>query len=223
MAYELVLSGTPTFNGDGSCTINSTGSDRVQAPALYLDETQSWIAMRIKLGFDPNSDGAVRSFFRWYDSGSNEVTGYYPASGLSVFRTYRVGGGAGAHYAETSTVGISSGDTVTVVFAWTAGELKISLNGAAFGTEGQATVPVLADQWIDIGSNVTAEYMNSDFFWVAFGTGTLTTGNAATIHAFGDAGPTNLLDLPGTPTLLWHATSASYLQRWPFVNVAVAI
>lgn len=216
---ELAVTGSPTFNGDGSCTINATGSDRVRASSVYIDKTQSWIATRVKMNW--SNDTAVINaqpfFFDWADAEGPTVVVARAWVDVDQFIMRRI------NTQQVVSHTFNTNDKITVIYAWTATEHKLSVNGAVFVSQA-TTVPPAVHSLFDIaghagGSNLQIE---GDVFWFAAGTGTLTDTDAATIHGYGDD-PLGISVFPGTPTMFWPANSALFYLPPPYINIAVTI
>ena len=225
----LTTAGSPTFSSDSTCTINSTGLDVVQAPASLVDETQGWFAMRVRVGWASTSPPTANSteFFSWGDSSGSIIRLLWRGAANS-WDIRRNSGGAALNLLVPDS--FASGDTVTLIGAWTSTQVKLSVDGAAFQTLANTTIPTIARSVFAIGSFVDGAtgHINSEVYWFACGTGTLTNANAATIHAFGNTDPP-AGGLPGDATMLWTADTTAYLtpvaetyhlhtgyvERWP--------
>ena len=210
-SYPLTTSGAPTYNGDGSTTIDST--DLVRAPVGSLTEEQSWIAVRLQpswgsAGALPNSSPSI---FAWADATfSNRIFAFFGAANqVSIVRQTDAG------ESTANQTGVwAAGDSLTVVAAWDGTGYKISLNGAAFSSQVSADIPDLAAALLDIGCNHndTTRPLAGDVLWFVAGNGALTNTDASTLHAFGDTDP-DFASVPGSPTMLWTADDSSYLER----------
>lgn len=207
---------TPYVQTDGGTAARSAA--RVRMPiAGVLDETQSWAAFRVRPGYDyddePHADPIL---FNWEDDSDNRITGSFD-TGADAFQIERFNGGA-SDIATTATT-FSKDDIVTVIFAWTATTVVVSLNGAAFASTGGSDIPALAATLADIGSaDGAGQHVDGDVLWAAFGSGTLTDTDAATIHAFANEDP-QLDTIPGTPTAVWYAADATLITVASFEDV----
>lgn len=187
---ELHPLATPYVETNGATASRSQAG--VQAPASLIDETQGWIAARIRYPWAAASvntapTGAPR-VFNW---------GNYKSDFLAL----AVENIAGAKFTlsrhatvDTNRCNVAAtfaaGDTVTVIAAWTSTTLKLSVNGAAFTSQAQADIPVIPETLFYIGRDITsAQTGDEEFFWVACGLGTLTDADAAAIHANGNPEP----------------------------------
>ena len=194
---------------------------RVRAPAALLDETQGWVAMRVRMGWasttDPHGANAP-VFFAFGDDTNNRIMGYYDPS-TNVFAILRRNGGAGASRGY-SVVSFAVGDAVTVVFRWTATAIGLSINGAAFIDAADTAIPTLAATTFDIGTAgtlISGREIDSDVLWFACGTGTLTDTDAASLHAFGntDKAPEDFIAAAAACacTATWAADTAAYIDE----------
>lgn len=194
---------------------------RVQAPASLLDETQGWVAMRVRMGYA--CDAALTQnnvFFEWQDSANERIVLDYVRTPTKQWRLARVHGGT--FQPVTSAVQtFAAGDLVTLVAAWDAGTVKVSVNGGAFISAGAALTPTLAAALFDIGSAGAASLvMDGDVLAFAGGTGPLTNADAATISALLAAGDPRPSALPASAdcTMTWAANVPSYRvanYEWP--------
>jgi hypothetical protein len=200
------VTGSPVFNGDSSCSMDST--DRFSGPAALLDKTTGWFAARIRLGFTAGAAPNVAPKALYFElASSGYVQCIYEASG-QAWRIQRFNGAAGPGTLDVSDP-VTTGDKRTVVWAWTATNVLLSVGGAAFTSAAGGTVPTAAAVGTNIGNDsVDSRSIGSDFFWCCGGLGTLVDADAATLNAFGDSDPS--WPSFGTPTFLWPATDADY-------------
>jgi hypothetical protein len=218
----LTTSGTPTFNGDSTCTINSTGSDRVQPPDTVLDETQGWVAERVKIPWNgASAPVAFPAFFRYALTGSDMILSYYQRAAGTWSAKYVSAGVTRADF-NYATAAPVAGDDVTLISAWTSTAIKGSHNGAAFVSSAVATPILVAATVVDIGSEAGANWPDAIFYWVAAGGGTLSDADAATLHGFGNTDP-GWNTLPGSPTFLWAADDTSYLDPLSFPGPDICV
>lgn len=211
-AATLTSSGV-TYNSDSSATLSRTQQSKIQVPGQLINSTQSWVAVRMKMGFAANtslspdpiiwdmSELDPSDLFVYFDVGSDR------------FRIIRRKSASSGGYVYSATQTFTAGTTLTVVGAWTSGGVKISVNGGPFlsATSSPNTIPAAAP--FLIGSSLqqgSGRQPNSDYYWVAAGTGTLSDADALTMHGFGN-NDRALGQYPGSPVFLWHATSDEYL------------
>lgn len=205
----LVSSGTPTFNGDSSCTINTP--DRLQAPAVLLDKTQGWWAARLSPPYASAGSATDKTVLAWSEQSFSFadiiVLAWRGGTDLSWdFRRETTGSSLQLLVPDSFALG----DHITVIAAWTPTTTKASSKGAAFTSQANTEIPDNLQGTFTIGSTgVPGNYGDFTFYWVAAGNGTLTDADASTINAFGDTDPT-LAALPGNPTFLWAANDLSF-------------
>ncbi len=204
-ALTLKVTSTPTFNAEGSCTLD--GTDALQAYAAQLNSTQFWFACRFRANYAYNT-ASDRPMFGWVLDANNYVSVTYRASTDSFVLERRRA--SVATRAETAAAGsFASGTKHTVVGCVTAAAVKVAVDGSVFtSTALSNTLDLPADAFLDIGNNASL----SDIFWAAAGTGTLADADSVTLNALGDTDPTALASLPGTGTFLWKAASTAYLS-----------
>lgn len=208
----LTLTGSPTFNTGPptSCTIDPTGSDRVQAPLSGIDETQGWVAARLTMGFASSGGGGQLLYlFDWRDDANNYIRFWYQwdaaGPGWGSGRKAAGSGSDGKWVGDT----FSAGDKRTVIMRWTATEWAQSIAGAAFSSLGNTNIPTLAATLFDIGSQAAASQINSDVIWFAWGSGALVDADSTTINGFGDTDHLPA-DFPGGCLGVWPAVSSSF-------------
>lgn len=199
---EATTFATPYVETNGATAARTAA--RVQFPASLLDETQGWVALRLRAGF-PSTDAAYKSLFSWQDSATNRIE--WNRNTVNEVTGARYAGGVGADGAILPLGAFSVGEFLTVIGAWTATEFKSSLGGAFTSTPNN-TIPVLAATVAEIGFEppFSLPRMNSDILWFACGTGTLSDSDAAAIHAFGN-NDRGLSAFPGNPTGFWSAAN----------------
>jgi hypothetical protein len=194
---------TPYVDTSGSTQTRTAA--RVQLPPSLLDETQGWVAMRVRLGWDSTTEPGDAYFFDWRDGGSEGIWGFYNATGnsLSIFR----GNGSGS---TVSTAFTPSTAETTFIFKWSATQLGMAANGLNFVTGSNTLIPDLAAALMDIGQTANASHLDGNVLWFAAGTGELTNADATTIYGYGSTAPEYTRDLPGAAQVLWDAESNTY-------------
>ncbi len=211
-AGTLITSGV-TYNQDSSASITQAQNTSIRVPQNLINPTQGWIAGRIKMGFastvnlsaDPAifdmSESDPRSLFVYYDQGSD------------TFHFERFAGSNGGHTAASGGQTFSAGTLKTIIVAWTATQLKVSIDGTPFvpvPPVANNTIPAQASFYIGTSPIQGAHRQpDSDYYWVAGGTGTLTDANAATIHAFGNTDKPRSA-FPGSAAFIWWANNDQY-------------
>lgn len=112
--------------------------------------------------------------------------------------------------AQSPAQSFSTGSVKTIIGTWNQSTVKISIDGAPFITATSTGYPASAPFYI--GSSVkqgSGRQTNSDYYWVAAGTGTLTDADAARIHGFGNTDKRRS-DFGGNATFVWWANSNAY-------------
>ena len=192
----------------------SRSAARIQAPASNLNATQGWAAVRVRFGWASTTSLGFLRFLSWGNDGNNalEITNQLnPGGGIAVVRR-TAGSGANANASLTW----NAGDTATIVATWTASTLNVSVNGGAFITVANNTIPSITSTTFDIGDRFdSTSQADSDILWAATGTGTLSNSDATTLNNLGNTDPTlaklySLNGGAGQPTFVWNANTANY-------------
>lgn len=202
---------TPYVATDGATNVR--GASRVEAPAALIDKTQAWVAMRVRMGF-PSTIGtpgiSPTRLFEWSDF--NNAQGWIGVSlDTSTFQLNRRVEGSG-DAAANQVVAFVKDDILTIVAAWTASSVKISVNGAPFAVySGPQFIGTMLDTRFDIGGGQapTLYSLDSDVLWFACGKGVLMDADAAAIHAFGNADKQRL-EFPGQCTAVMPMKTSYY-------------
>jgi|SRR5215472_5234477 len=185
-----------TSGGAGTVRLNP----RVSAPSTLINATQSWFACRIRWGFNaPDSINAGNYIFQLSDGTfNNRLVGYFSVN------TYWFGNDVNGAVDWSTAGGVfNRGDYATVVFAWTATQAKVSVNGAPFATPGGRPKGIPPGMnTLDIGSALGSAQLDGSMFWAATGTGTLTDIDASIINGFGNAPPTQFADAAQVTSVL---------------------
>lgn len=229
MSGTLTVTGQAAGSGLDGFTVTDTPAtynsglytcSKLQTPTSLLGAAQGWIALRIKWDFAATSLAALgsRRGFGWRQDANNNIElRFNNAAGqgnpVIVFNA----GGVANSSPDPGNFAWSIGDVYTVIFAWTAGTLKISVNGAAFVTATNTVgAPAITSALPEIGSNgAGAAPLDSTVLWSMFGTGTLTDANAVTVNGFGNTNP-NMGSLPGAPQL----SAVMPLESTTYLNLA---
>jgi len=213
---------TPNVRTDGASATRAAA--RVQALASLLDETQGWVAFRLRMGWgtsvEPYGGAGFPELLIWGDDATHVISIFYDEAN-NRFEARR-NNGVGASGAQGAAVSFAKGDSVTVVAAWTATQIKISVNASAFASLLSSTVPTLAATTFDVGSGGTlaaGRHIDSDVLWLVGGIGTLAEADAVTLHAFGDTDPGFDPGLPpaARPTFVWPADDATAGSCTPLI------
>lgn len=212
--FEQKAIATPYVETNGA-TASRTAA-RVQAPVVasgtpILSTAQGWVAVRVRMGYASTSSiGATNPRYLQYQDSINErlvmLIGSTTSPQMQMIRQTGGAGNSATSVAQT----FASGDSLTVIGAWTATQLGISVNGGAFVTAVNSSIPVVAATTFEIGTNAAGVAIDSDVLWAACGTGALTDANAASIAAYGDKPTSPMSTFPGSCTFLWLADSDFY-------------
>lgn len=203
---------TPYVETNGASA--SRGLSGISAPVSYIDETTMWIALRLRMGFsynNPPHSNTYPTLFDWRDSGTAVLYfGFDPtAQQWYIQRQNSATPGTLNSAAQT----FPAGTIMTLIGAFTATTIGISVNGGAFATVGNTAIPTLSATSFKIGDTIAGGLpIDSDVFWFACGTGTLSNADAATIAALPSTGRA-LSDFPGAPTLLYTQADPYYGSR----------
>ena len=198
---------TPYVETDGGTAIRNFAQPQVTVAGL-LDETQGWVAFRVRSGWnDGDGTTAHPRFWVWRDDNDNNFLVWYRNQGDDRWAFQRENGGV-SDTIWFSITPMTKDVEVTVIATWTATGVSLSVDGAPFETTVSANIPTLAISTFDIGTRLGGQISDSDFFWFACGLGTLTDLDARLIHAAGNT-PPRKTDLPSlaAPTLLWNCNT----------------
>jgi hypothetical protein len=198
---------TPYVHTDGATATRAAG--RVQAPASLLDATQFWASFRVRVPVGLAS-GSVNTLFGWTVGAATQLYWlYWTGTGWKLERRARPAPDVSVTVADASAAGTS----VLVTIAVTATQIKLSVNGAPFTVAASTAIPAGLPATFDIGSLQqfgTSFELDSDVLWGAWGTGTPTDADVASLYALGNTDPL-WGALPALPTMLWTADDASYI------------
>lgn len=196
---------TPSIATSAGTAARSASRVRVPTP-LPVNVTQGWAAIRLRTGFASTVTRGIQNglFALTVDANNYVVISISDGNGnCSVSRN-----GSATFGNATSTASHALGDYKTFIGYWTATQLGASVNGSVFTTGAQSAIPV-GTPTLDIGSwgvVNTAWLAACDILWFACGSGVLSNGDAATIHAFGNS-DRGLDAFPGNPSGYWSAAS----------------
>lgn len=199
------LAGSGTGEGSSASAFVFTSGRSVTGPVAYADETQMWGVFRFRPYWAFGSPPTTPTVFRWTDDANNQIKLHFTGGNWQIDRK---SAGAGS----PATVAGSHGqyDDITVAFAITATQVKVSLNGGAFTAVGNTSIPTLSATTFNIGSGDS--HLDARMHWAILGTGVITDSDVAALHAYGNADPA-LDDIPNIvdadPSLLWHCLRAA--------------
>lgn len=218
-AVQFEQSPIPTPYVHTGGTTASRAAPKIELPASainqLLDEAQGWVAVRARpsLSYSQLPSGWLLLLFSWRNTPTSFIVLRLWSGGSDSNLQLAHSPGASVNVPAGS---IAGGQSFLAIGAWTASQLKISLNGGAFTTASRTDVPDLSAAPAHLGgqwdSNPT-RYFNGELLWVALGLGTLTDADAAALAALGDSDPLPS-DFPAGAqlTLLWSAVDTTALQ-----------
>lgn len=205
--YTALTAGGSNTSVDDSAYKFAAGVT-ISYTANVVDETQMWGAVCLRPDWAYTSPPTTPDLFRWQDDANNRLIVYYD-TGTNQWVCRRLSGGAGAN----AVVNGSHAQYDDVVLCWyvTATQVAISLNGAAFVTTANSSIPTLSASTFNIGNGDNPS--NAWYHWMVMGTGTLTDADAAAFYALGRYDP-EWKDIPTMqttdPSFLWHCYSAEH-------------
>lgn len=206
----------PYVATSGGATATITAS-RVQMSSTVMNGTQGWVSMRVRMGWPAtNAPNILPRAFVWQNAGGTDTIRFLFNQSSKVWTLDRFAASIGTSL-SSAVQSFNAGDIVTITAAWTSTQLMVSINGGAFVTGSNTNIPTGLPSTLDIGDSQGGfiRMLDSDVLWFATGSGTLTSAQAATIHAIGDTDPT-LSTLPSISTTLpqaiWSADFANFLR-----------
>ena len=173
---------TPYVETNGSTA--TRGPSKVSVAGTPVGPTQGWVAVRIRFGWDSNSAFSPDPGIVDMSVSNNDSLFCYWDVATHTFHLERHTGGSGATIASAVQT-FSAGTIKTVVYAWTATTVRISVDGGAFVATANTTIPGQATLYIgsdQVQGNGSNRQGDSDYLWVAGGSGTLSDADAATIQ-----------------------------------------
>jgi len=219
--FEQKPMATPYVETNGAAATRNAA--RVQASATNLNATQGWVAMRLKMGFPSTATSSIvtagggtsLTLFSWQNDNNNRILITLDLNDqINVVRQIN---GVGNNVA-TSPQTWNTDDAFTVVAAWDAGNLYLSVNGSAFLKVSNTNIPALTAALFDIGRRsdpTTSGWIDSNILWTASGTGVLSNSDPTTLNNLGNTDPTlaklySLNTGAGQPTLVWNGNTANF-------------
>jgi hypothetical protein len=196
---------TPYVETNGAAA--TRGPSKVSIAGTPVGPTQGWVAVRIRFGWDSTAPFSPDPGIVDMSVSNDDALFCYWDVATHTFHLERHLGGAGTTAASAAQT-FSTGAIRTVIYAWTATDLRISVDGGAFVTTANTTIPGQATLYIgsdQVQGNGSNRQGDSDYLWVAGGTGTLSNADAAAIHGFGNTDHPQG-DFPGQATFAWAAS-----------------
>jgi RHS repeat-associated protein len=197
---------TPYVKTTGTSATRAAAN--LQGPASVLSASQGWVALRLRLGLADSNLSTTRTPIVWqWRTDATHYLKLYLSSGKKW--TLERDGTTAAVGVNTGT--FTPGTMFTVVAAWTATTLKLSINGATFTSVNNANVPDLSrTPRFDLGSGGAVNGLDGDILWFASGTGTLAAADSTTLKNRGDTDPTlTTLPVASAQSAVWAASTAA--------------
>lgn len=182
----------------------------------YITPTQGWQMYLMRMGWAHDaSPGNNPTLMMWGDDDSNRLSLLFNET-ADTWETRRFASGAGASAALEAS--FERDDIESVLMAWTPTTAGISVNGSAFETEANSSIPTLSETEMTIGydgqifDSGLARQMDSTILAFALGRGTLTDANAAALNQilrriYQDPELVHEEAFPGNCTLVWPGGS----------------
>lgn len=207
--FEAGSIATPYIETDDA-TATRNGA-LVQAPAALLDVAQGWGSIRLRVGAEVSAGN--QTVFGWTSGGYMAVG--WEEGAKNWFFVQSDGSNA-----EIFAGDITPGDEHILVFAWTATEVMLSVDGSAFTTGARAGAPSVGSTF-SIGSFGSSQFWNGDVLWAACGKGVLSDANAARFATF--LTPPDCSSFPEgiQTTAVWEAINSDYETCMSFISPVV--
>lgn len=201
--------------------LTTAGSDNDNEPSAYgfatgitatynaavCNATTMWGVVRLRPTWAFGTPPTTPTIFRWADNANNRLILSFSGGNWTFSR---LNGGAGAS-AVVAGSHVAYAD-ITVAFYCNATTVGVSLNGGAWQTAGNTSIPTLAAASFDIGNGDNPS--NSSIHWMLLGLGTLSATDLATLHALGNYDP-DWKDVPNIntldPSFNWPGKSSAHL------------
>lgn len=171
------------FAGDGA----TRNAARAQAPATLLNATQCAVAFRVAYGFPSTATRTNPCYLLDWRDDANNLLGLWLDT-ANKWNAGREAGGAGSP-AVSAAQTFATDDKATVIFACDSGHVKVSVNGGAFTSVANTSIPTLAATLADLGSQAATSQLDGRVLWAAVFTGTLSDADAAALNSLPDVMP----------------------------------
>ena len=205
-------------------TLDTSGGRLLFPVENVLTALRGGFAIRDTVSWDNASEpSATPTFFDYRDDVNNFITLHYESAN-NRFRLQRCVAGVTVSVTVAATVTV--GQTFTLVAAWSASTIYLSVDGAAFVSAASAITDNMVATLADIGSLAGASSSTSTHIWALGFNGTVTSVDAAAIHAYGNEPPDmeSLTDLSvdSVPTMLLNLLDEEYsaVSIDPWVQIA---
>ena len=195
------------FAGDGA----TRSAARVQAPASLLNATQCGVAYRIAYGFPSTATRANACYLLDWRDDANNLLGLWLDT-ANKWNAGRESGGAGSP-AVSAAQTFTTDDTATVIFACDSGHAKVSVNGGAFTSVANTSIPTLAASLADLGSQAATDQLDGRILWAVTFVGVVTDADATLLDGSASV-PTTLPGSMQMTASMPMVTSAYTLLRY---------
>jgi len=183
-----------------STVANTRSESRIQLNSAIVDETQGWVAFRVRLGHDVDSN--TRYLWNRQDNELAEMSLYKQGS-----RWYfRRESGAGSTLADNGKdIGHIRNQYMTILARWDSAKTGVAIDDQNFNDNVTTQfIPDLVGDNMDVGGLPVDSKIDSDILWAAFGVGLISNTDVDTLFEFGNTVPqTSLLSSMGV-TAVWN-------------------
>lgn len=192
-----------TYNAGG------TTASRIEYGKGIIATAQGWFAARFRPSWNA-SDGVLHYVFAAQVDATHRIILTKTAANNWVLESH--------DGATNNTVSVAathvSGNDVTLICKWVAGNIYISLNGAAFTSAARGSNPSFASLVsVDFGSLAAANAITATVWWMMMGESTLVDADATLMHAYGNTAPVYGSNLSYAQAYSWLVD-----WLWPAVN-----
>jgi type IV pilus assembly protein PilA len=197
---------TPYVETNGT-TATRAGA-QVQAPSGLLTSTSTlWFAARVVID---STDDATNHYIAYLSvPGGNSIYLYRGQGGPNRVWEMQQSSGQGIGWPDNTN---PAGTAHTLIGYVTPTQVGVSLDGGVFKTAARTSGTGLTPSALYVGSSSSAasQQLDGRILWLACGTGTLSSADAATINSIGNADPTRA-NFPSSAqvTMTWDGTSAT--------------
>ncbi len=210
MQVEAKGFATPYVETDGGTASRTVGTCLL--PSSVMDESQGWVAFRVRAGIASADMDSSAALFHWRNGTPLIILGVNTTSWLIQSRA--TSGVDSVTVAGTFAVG----DFITVIAYWTTANIALSVDGSAFSTSSRADgVPdLVGDTTIDLLSRVGANQADMDCMWMVAGKGTITDTDARLLYALKNTPPNlNVLPVACHASVVWNGSTTAQTTGAP--------
>lgn len=165
---------TPTVFTNGSAASRSAAQPYINNFDRYFSFVHGWMALLLYMPWgnsnEPLGGAGYPRFLEIGDDSDNRVSGYYD-EGANTFAFERRSAGAGSG-SSGGALALTAGDLVFIYAAPTPTTMRFSLNGAAFTTIGNTTLPALSSKKLYLLNTIGGTgSIDATLLFAAFGKG----------------------------------------------------